>query len=282
MFDVNDDVLTNIIKTFFIPARPDILAELQHIMDSDDPALSDIADVISKDVAISGAILKLINSPAYGLARTVSDIKQAVMFLGFQGTYSLVQGLKLKQAFATKSCSISLERFWDNAEEIAQVSLFIGNAVKSKVPIENLYTIGLFHDCGIPVMAVKYSDYIKALSESNRNYGDTLVNIEERMYSTNHAVVGFYVANSWHLPKDICQLILRHHEQDYLRKINGSIDQISFAVLKMAENIVHSERRFIAAPDWPYMKEGVLDCLGFSEQDYNDLKEDVLESVFGH
>lgn len=281
MIDVDDKVLENINRSFIIPPRPEILAELKEIMDREDPSLADISEVISKDVALSAAILKLINSPAFGLARTVSDIKQAVMFLGFQGVYSLVQGLKLKQAFAAGKCSISLERFWDNAEEIAQVALYIGGQIKAKVPGENLYTLGLFHDCGVPVLAMKYQDYVKVLGEANRNYHETQCELEQKHYNTDHCTIGYFISTSWHLPKDICQLILRHHDRDYLNNIDGSIDQLSFAVLKMAENIVYSERRHVASPDWVHVKECVLDVLGFSEDDYNDLKDDISDFVFG-
>lgn len=281
MIDVDDKVLDNINRSFIIPPRPEILAELKNIMDQEDPNLTDISEVISKDVALSAAILKLINSPAFGLARTVSDIKQAVMFLGFNGVYSLVQGLKLKQAFATGKCSISLERFWDSAEEIAQVALYIGSQIKAKVPGENLYTLGLFHDCGVPVLAMKFDDYVKVLGEANRNYEQTQCEIEQQRYNTDHATIGYFISTSWHLPKDICKLILRHHDRDFLNNIDGSVEQLSFAALKMAENIVYTERRHVASPDWAHVKESVLDVLGFSEDDYNDLKEDVSDFVFG-
>jgi HD-like signal output (HDOD) protein len=281
MIKVNDEILSNINKTFVIPPRPELLAELKDIMSGNDPLLMDIGDVIAKDVSLSAAILKLVNSPAYGLARTVSDIKQAVMFLGFDGVYTLVQGIKLKEAFSGGKRSINLDKFWDTAEEIAQVALVIGGKVKSKVPVESLYTIGLFHDCGIPMMSAKHDDYIKVLTESNENDDRTLVDIEEAKYNTNHAIIGYYIGTSWHLPKDICQLILRHHDLDYLDKIEGDIDQINYSVLKMAENIVHVERMHTEASDWPIIKDAVLDTLGFTDDLYNDLKEDITELVFG-
>ena len=115
MIEVNQDVLQQINKSFVIPPHPELLADLKALSEQEEPLLADVADVIAKDVAISAAILKTINSPAFGLARTVSDIRQAVMFLGLEGAFSLVQGLKLKEAFdPTKSC-ISLNKFWENS-----------------------------------------------------------------------------------------------------------------------------------------------------------------------
>ena len=281
MIEVNEEALKVINRSFVIPPRPEILAELKAVMDGDDPSLMDISDIISKDIAISAAILKLINSPVFGLARTVSDIRQAVMFLGFDGVYSLVQGLKLKEAFSSSKCSINLHQFWDSAEEIAQVALFIGGKIKSEVPGENLYTLALFHDCGVPVMATKYDDYADVYANAAQNFQENLVTLEERAFKTNHAVVGYYISSNWYLPKDICQIILRHHEQDFLNSGEGTVEQLSFAVLKMAENIVHEERHYGPSTEWHIFKESVLDTLGFTDDDYNDIKEDLSEAVFG-
>jgi HD-like signal output (HDOD) protein len=279
VIEVNSQVLDQINKSFVIPPRPQLIVDLQELQKQAEPSIMDAAEIISKDVAISAAILKTINSPAFGLARTISDIKQAVMFIGLTGVFSLVQGLKLKQAFDPSKSCISLERFWDNAAEVAEVAMLIGNFVKSKVPIENLYTIGLFHDCGIPPMAIKFNDYVDALDKSNKDFERTLVDIEEKTYSTNHAVIGYYLANSWHLPKDICQLILRHHDLSLLDHIEDSQEQICFAVLKLAEQMVSSVRRLTPCPEWHHVNKKVLDILGIGDDELSDLKEDVEELI---
>lgn len=279
MIEVDASVLKQVNESFIIPPKPEILTEIQEISESSEPSLADTAVAIAKDVGLSAAILKVINSPAYGLARSVSDIRQAVMFLGWDGIRALVQGLKLKEAFATNKSCISLERFWDTASEIADVAMFIGKLVKSKVPIENLYTLGLFHDCGVPPMAIKYADYVDVLRESNNNFEQNIVELEEMAYKTNHAVVGYFLATAWHLPKDICQLILLHHDKAFLSKLDGGQDQICFAVLKLAENLVNLERRHSNTSDWYHVKSDVLDVLGLSEEDYNDLKDDISDHL---
>lgn len=279
MIEVNDQVLAEVNKSFVIPPQPQLLVELQALLEQEEPYLSDAADIIAKDVAIASAILKIINSPAYGLSRTVSDIKQAVMFLGWDGIKAIVPSLKLKEAFATQKSCISLERFWDTANEIAEVSMYIGKLVKSKVPVENLYTLGLFHDCGVPPMAIKFADYVDTLKTANEDFDTGITELEEKRYQTNHAVIGYYLASSWHLPKDICQIVLRHHELSYLDTCDDPINQISFAVLKMAENIVHYERRYSNLRDWVLLKNDILDVLGMSEEDYQDLKDDISDSL---
>ena len=279
MIEVNDSVLKQINDSFVIPPRPQLLADIKALSEQDEPLLADVADVISKDVAISAAILKVINSPLFGLSRTVSDIRQAVMFLGLEGAFSLVQGLKLRESFDPSKSCISLERFWDNAQNIADVCMFIGDRVKSQVPIEHLYTLGLFHDCGIPPMAIKYGNYIKILDYANNHPVHSLPKIEDKKYNTNHTVIGYYLSSRWHLPKDICNLILSHHDTNYLSRLSGSIDQISYAVLKMADNLVEETKRHGQSRDWIHVKAACFDVLGMCEDDYIDIRDDI-ESIY--
>ena len=282
MIEITEQVLSDINRNFIIPPKPQILSDLQDLAAKEDLALFEAADVIVKDLAISAAILKIINSPAYGLSRTVSDIKQAVMFLGWDGVNSLVQGLKLKQMFSTDNSCISLERFWDTSTEIAHVNMIIGQQFKNKVSLETLYTLGLFHDCGVPPMAIKYENYIKALHHADRTNKETIIEIEERMFKTNHAVIGYYFANSWHLPKEICDIILIHHDVKMLDKITDTEEQISLAILKMAENIVNIVKRGAPLSYWHIIERNVLDILHFSEDDKLDLQEDVIDFLNDH
>ncbi len=277
MIELDDKVLADVKQGFTLPPKPSVLAQLQDALESEPQNLNQVADIIAKDVATSAAVLKIINSPLYGLSRTVTDVKQAVVFLGLDSICQLVTGFLLKQSFEQSKCCISLERFWDNASDIADSIIVIGNKLKSRVPIENLHLLGLFHDAGIAAMAVNYSDYMETLIAANKDYERLLVDHEEQKYRTNHAVIGYYLASSWNLPKSICQLILCHHDPSFLVNCKDQDQQLAFAALKMAENFVHINKRFVAAPDWHLMKEEVLKVLNLDEDDYQDIKEDLEE-----
>ncbi|MGE6447763.1 HDOD domain-containing protein [Pseudoalteromonas tetraodonis] len=277
MFVVNEQVLSDVNKNFIIPPKPQILDDLDRLARQNEPSLMAAADIVAKDVAISSAILKIVNSPAYGLVRSIADIKQAIMFLGWNGIEALIPALKLKQMFLQKTCCISLERFWDNASEIANVNMIVGQRVKNKIPVEYLYTLGLFHDCGIVPMAIKYDDYINVLHGSNRSSKESLVDIEDRVYGANHAIIGYYLASSWHLPRDICQLILRHHDLSLLEDTSDPNQQLCFCVLKLSESIVNSILRDEKIKDWERLEPFILKKLNMSEDEYIDLQEEVID-----
>jgi len=275
MFNLDNKKMAAVVSSFQIPVKPQILTDIQLLLEDDEPDIDSIAILISNDVGLSSAILKIINSPFYGMNRKISEIKQAVMMLGLRTINGLVTALLLKSSFQGNSC-ISLERFWDDSLDVANAMAFIGNKVKNEIPVDMLYTIGLFQNCGIPLLALKFDDYKEILIEANSS-GVNSIELEEKRYQSNHAVLGYYVASSWNLPKELCSLILQHHEVDYLSDILGNKEQLAFAALKAAENLVERVKRHNVSPDWEEIKEAALDVLGITSIDYDDLEDDFAE-----
>lgn len=277
MLKVDENVLADIGRGFSVPAQPNLLLKLQQLMAEPDPDINVIADLITQDVAVSATIIKTINSPVYGLARSISDIHKAARYIGINGIILLVTNSLIRKSFNQNNCSIALEEFWNNASNIANTCVFIGKYVKQAVSTDKLFTLGLFHDCGIPVMASKYGDYNDTYEHAFNTPSETLTSIEESIYQVNHATIGYYVASSWRLPKDICQLILAHHDRSYLDKLTNRAQQFYFAILKMAENIVHNHKHFRDATDWAYLKDSVFTMLDLDEDDYQDIFEDTAD-----
>jgi len=275
MFNLDNKKMAAVVSSFQIPVKPQILTDMQLLLDDDEPDIDSMATLISNDVGLSSSILKIINSPFYGMNRKIAEIKQAVMMLGIRTINGLVTALLLKSSFQGNSC-ISLERFWDDSLDVANAMAFIGNKVKNEIPVDMLYTIGLFQNCGIPLLALKFDNYKEILIEANSS-GVNSIGLEEKTYQTNHAVLGYYVATSWNLPKELCSLILQHHEVDYLSNILGNKEQLAFAALKAAEHLVERVKRHNLSPDWEEIKEAALDVLGITSLDYDDLEDDFAE-----
>ena len=267
MLIVDENVLNDISKGFAIPAQPKLLLELLKLMAEPSPDINAIVDCISKDIAISAAILKAINSPLYGLSRTVTDIKMSVNYIGIYGVIMLVTGSLLKKSFNAKRCSIDLDLFWAMTTDISSVVIAIGKQFKPNIAMDKLSSLGLFHDCGIPVMAMKYQNYQDVVDQNNSILDSSLIELEEAHYHANHATIGYYVASSWRLPRDVCQIILQHHERDYLDNLDGSPGQDLFAILKLAEHIIALKYMDCTSTEWSYFEEAALTVLAINKKD---------------
>ena len=277
MLIVDQSVLDDVGKGFSVPAQPKLLLSLLKLMADTSPDVNAIADCISKDIAVSAAILKTVNSPLYGLSRTITDIKMSVNYIGIYGVVMLVTGSLLKKSFDPKNCSIDLENFWAMTTDISNAAIALGKQFKQNIAMDKLSSLGLFHACGVPVMAMKYNDYQTVVDQATLTSELSLIELEEKHYNANHATIGYYVASSWRLPKDVCQIILQHHERDYLNKLNGSPEQDLFAILKLAEHIISLKYLDCASPDWAYLEEAALSILTINKDELDEVITQITE-----
>ena len=279
MLIVDQSVLDDIGRGFSVPAQPRLLLDLLKLMAASNPNVNLISEAISKDIAVSAAILKTINSPLYGLSRTITDIKMSVNYIGIFGVVMLVTGSLLKKSFDPKNCSIDLDDFWKITSAHADICQAIGRRFKPNIATDKFFSLGLFHACGIPVMAMKYPNYQDIIDEALTNPELEFTKLEEEHYGVNHTTVGYYVASSWRLPKDVCQIILQHHDRDFLADIDGSQRQDLFSVLKLSEHLIYLKYFDRPAPDWIYVEESVLTILGIDDRIFQTLLDDLtLES----
>jgi HD-like signal output (HDOD) protein len=273
---LEESVIDHVVQGFHIPPKPEILERVQTLAQTPNIDPAEVGQCIATDVGLSASILKTLNSPFYGMARTITDVTQATILLGTNSVLNLVAAIKIREAMQGDSC-ISLERFWDSASDISNAMTYIGKKANVKIPPENLHIVGLFHDCGLPAMAIKYSNYVEILKVDDNDHDSSITQIENKHYNSNHAVIGYYIASSWGLPKELCNVIRQHHDPRALEHKVTPEFRVVYACLKMACNILEKLRRFKNTRDWPIVEESVLSSLGFTDLDYQDLSEDIAE-----
>lgn len=201
--------------------------------------------------------------------------------LGTRNVNNLITFFELKKGFDKKS-SISHEKYWDLAMDTATVMKLLINSLGTKIncALDDAYAFGLFRDCGIPLMGIKYDNYKSVLIAANQQTEMMFTQVEDHQYHTNHAVVGYFVARSWNLPQNLCELILRHHEPDFLQSGDADKEQKDlYALAKVAENILSHYKDGKDDTEWHLVKDDVLSYLGLSDMDYHEIHEDTKETL---
>lgn len=98
---------------------------------------------------------------------------------------------------------VTLNRFWDS-RTLTMTSMTLAKRTGSQA-VDEAYALGLFHDCGIPLMLKRFPNYMSVLEKAYANAGPNgrVVDTENTHFNTNHAVVGYYTAKSWRLPEHL-------------------------------------------------------------------------------
>ncbi|MGE7959849.1 HDOD domain-containing protein [Pseudomonas sp. NPDC089530] len=266
-----------------MPPQPQIMVDLQMEQYMPDPDLETIARLISQDPGLSGALLKIVNSPYYGLSNKIASIQRAVNLLGSRSVINLINAQSIKGEMSDATIVI-LNRFWDTAQDVAMTCLTLAKRTGAQA-VDEAYALGLFHDCGVPLMLKRFPDYMTVLEEA---YGSAsaehrVVDTENRVFNTNHAVVGYYTAKSWRLPEHVTNAIANHHNALAIfsdeSSRNSQLKNL-LAILKMAEHICASHRVLGNQADdheWNSIGHLILDYVGLTDYDFENLKETVRE-----
>jgi HD-like signal output (HDOD) protein len=270
-----------------VPPQPQIMVDLQMEQVMPNPDLKAIAKLISQDPGLSGALLKIVNSPYFGLSNKVSSIQRAVNLLGCNSVINIINAQSIKGEMSDETIVI-LNRFWDSAQDVAMTCLNLAKRIGIQA-VDEVYALGLFHNCGIPLMLKRFPHYISVLEEAYASAGAErrIVDTENRLLNTNHAVVGYFVARSWNLTPHLCEVIANHHNALSIFSEDSARDTQQknlLAVLKMAEHICNC---FVTLGgqeedhEWSVVGPLVLDYIGLSSYDFDMMKESIRELGVG-
>jgi len=285
--ELTDEQICRVLQGISVPPQPQIMVDLQMEQVMPEPDLRNIARLISQDPGLSGALLKTVNSSFFGLANRIASIRQAVNLLGCNSVINLINAQSIKGELSDDAI-VTLNRFWDTAQDVAMASLTLAKRIGYPAPDE-AYTLGLFHNCGIPLMVKRFPGYMSVLEEAyaSASAETRVTDIENRALNTNHAVVGYFTAKSWNLPLHLCEAIANHHNALSLFSDDSGRDaslKTLLAILKMAEHICASHRVIgdqAEDHEWQAIAQLVLEYVGLSEYDFVSLKESIREMGVG-
>ena len=162
--ELSAEQIQQVLQGISVPPQPQIMVDLQMEQYMPEPDLGAIAKLISHDPGLSGALLKIVNSPYFGLANRIVSIQQAVNLLGCNTVINLINAQSIKGEMSDETI-VTLNRFWDTAQDVAMTSLTLAKRTGSQA-CDEAYALGLFHDCGVPLMLKRFPNYMQVLEQA--------------------------------------------------------------------------------------------------------------------
>ena len=280
---INLDPVDHILSGISVPPQPQILVDLYMEQSMPNPDFSRITDLIARDPSLSAGVLKLVNSDFYGLSNDIASIEKAAHLLGLDQLVNIVNGLALRHHLNDDQIA-PMNVFWDSASDVANCAATIAKRVGFQAP-DLAYTLGLFHNCGMALLFRSYNDYFSIVEEAYAEENDRVIDVENRILKTNHAVIGYYAARSWKLPRLVCEVIAEHHNAasiftlEYNQNYNP-FKKTLLAILKIAEHIcklyaVLGNQK--EDHEWNKVENMLLDYVGVSQIDFDGLSDLVQE-----
>ena len=193
-----------------LPTIPEHLTKLNEALDSEHCTSADIAEIISRDPALSAKILQISNSAIFGLAKPVADLSQSVSIIG----NDTVRSVAISQALFSQSKNskvISAERLFEHSFRCAtiasQLAEFMGLDGGSQFLV---FSSALLHDTGKIVLVNAFPERYQDLLRNIGN-GEELWQAEIKEFGATHQGIGAYLLDLWGLPAEIVEAVAAHH-----------------------------------------------------------------------
>ncbi|MEW5976219.1 MAG: response regulator [Acidobacteriota bacterium] len=197
-----------------LPSLPSLYVELTSEMQSAEPSMTKVADIISRDIGMTAKVLQLVNSAFYGLREQVSSPAAAVNLLGVETIKALVLSLHVFSQFdQTLLPNFSLAALWSHSLRVGDYACKIFQLEQQMEKTSDSALIaGLLHDSGKLILAANLPRlYEEALSVRQFEHVD-LEEAERRVFGASHAEVGAYLLSLWGLPDAVIEAVAFHHQ----------------------------------------------------------------------
>jgi putative nucleotidyltransferase with HDIG domain len=196
-----------------LPPMPQVAQKAREVMAKPSSSFSDLAKVIETDQAIVTRILKIANSPYYGLSGKVSSVQHAAVILGSK---TLMEMLNL--ACSTEILGKTLTGYnldagdlWVHSLAVAAGSQIIAKRVSPELE-QDAFSAGLIHDVGKLIL----DPYIQERKDTFQAFVDegneTFLNAEKHILGFDHAELAAEACRKWQIPSKIAAAIRYHHD----------------------------------------------------------------------
>ncbi len=211
---MSSDAFERVLSCPSLPSLPSVAVQILELTRDSDVSLRDIAKVVEQDQALTGKILRTVNSSFYGLAQPCGTVDRALNYLGLNTVKSLVLGFSLVESTkgVGEDTDFSLETYWSRTIYTATAARILALQFRRTDPDE-AFTAALFQDIGVlaAVTALK-DEYIGPLGEDL--FSPNLKTLENEVVEFTHTQVGAALAEKWRLPQAYIDVIQYHHDPE--------------------------------------------------------------------
>ncbi len=214
---------------------PHVAIKVTQLVNDEKSTMHDFEEVIKLDPVLVSRLLRLVNSPYFGLIQKIESISKAVVFTGMKQLRNLVAVEALRNMFQGSDEEFSPQKLWLHSATVAILSEMIAKRIFGMAG-DDVFLAGIIHDIGLIVEDQTVGELLRQACREFQSGKGSLVECEQNIIGTDHTEVGALLAKDWNLPEDVLKSIKHHHshkKEPQLPSINGILQLAEYMASKM-------------------------------------------------
>ncbi|RMD50503.1 MAG: HDOD domain-containing protein [Ignavibacteria bacterium] len=243
---------------------PEFLKDVLRTLNKENVSINEATKMINRDQSLVTKILRIANSPLYGLYRKVASVEYALHIIGLAEVTNIVTGITLMETFKIKSDKyLDQHDFWQHSYTVGNLCKSLCNDFQVEHSRE-AFVAGFLHDLGISVTHKYLHESFIGIYERVLNESKCFCDLENEVFGMNHQEIALTLLDKWNFPIFLCQAVLFHHKPS-----KQATDNRLSAIIHLADKIVND----IAEGKYVWDRNSELDLEGLSVLKINSLSD---------
>jgi putative nucleotidyltransferase with HDIG domain len=258
-----------------VKTLPHVAIHLSQLIADENSTIKEFEKIIKMDPTLVMRLLRLVNSPYYGLQQKVENVSRAVILLGMKNLRNMVVIQALKDIFKISSDeeTFSRRKLWLHCAAVSICSQMISERIFQEKG-EDAFLCGILHDIGMIVEDQTQHDLFMQCCRACDPSIRTFTAYERDMMGTDHCTVGYLLAQDWKLPYDVIKAIKRHHKMMANvspSSVGGIIQLAEYIVTKSNYPAVNGMATSLSPPLFEHIRDNLME--------YKSLAKDLPEEM---
>ncbi|HUT63981.1 MAG TPA: HDOD domain-containing protein, partial [Anaerolineae bacterium] len=204
-----EDILSQI---NYLPPFPLTVTRVLQMLRDSYVKTDDIVGVVKFDQAIATHVLKLCNSSFFGLRRPITNLRDAVVYIGLSNLKKIIIISGTRQYFEKQQSAYELKKgeLWRHAIAVSILAEKLNNMF-DRAPIDDVYISGLLHDVGKLVLSKFVMEVSEEMTHMVEQRGISFLEAEKTILGIDHAEVGAKILDKWKFSEEIISSVKKHH-----------------------------------------------------------------------
>ncbi len=197
-----------------LPSPPKLHSKLVNILKSETKSHKLIANEIEKSPALVAKLLRISNSVFYGARKQISNVYEALTFIGTEFVLGIVLGLESFETIkgcgdflVMKQIELIRERSIVRAHIAREISVLWSKEKKQ----HEIYVAALLLDIGLILQICSYQEKFNEFHKEYNQNNKPVYSIEKELFQNTHDEIGAALLTFWNFPTDIITAVANHH-----------------------------------------------------------------------
>ncbi|NQU25212.1 MAG: HDOD domain-containing protein [Candidatus Nealsonbacteria bacterium] len=200
-----------------VSTLPQVALRVMEVANDPESGAAELKKVMEGDAALSARVLQCVNSSAYATRTKITNLQQAIAYLGTKQIRNLAITASVSELFSVDETIGTYRRIdlWRHLVSVGICSRLIALRLRLN-NFEDFFLAGLLHDIGIILEDQHVHDHFLAVIGSLDDRR-TLAQVERDLLGFDHTMLGEKMAEFWNFPKTVTTAIRHHHMSAHYR-----------------------------------------------------------------